>query len=159
MRTLRPAPGSVRTARESDAARIAALVQQHVASGTLLPRSPEFIAERALDFLVATVDGVVVGCAHLEEYSPSLAELRSLVVDIAHQGQGLGAALVSAVEELASRREYRTLFAVSNNEGFFRSRGYLPREIPELDRERSEVSRFKGVYAKDVPVALRHARL
>ena len=26
----------------------------------------------------------------------------------------------------------------------------MPREIPELDRERSEVSRFKGVYARDL---------
>ncbi len=33
---------------------------------------------------------------------------------------------------------------------FFKSLGYDERYIPELDRERSEVSRFKGVYAKDV---------
>jgi hypothetical protein len=47
-------------------------------------------------------------------------------------------------------RGYATVFAVSNNEAFFRARGYAPRDIPELDRERSEVSRFKGVYAKDL---------
>jgi hypothetical protein len=60
------------------------------------------------------------------------------------------AAFADAVERLAREREYATLFAVSNNEAFFRSRGYAPREIPELDRERSEVSRFKGVYAKEL---------
>ena len=143
-------PATVRRARVSDAAAVASLIQRYVPDGTLLPRPPEFIAERAIDFLVATLDGRVVGCVHLEEYSPSLAEVRSLAVDPAHQRRGVGAALVAAVERLAREREYATVFAVSNTGAFFRSRGYAPREIPELDRERSEVSRFKGVYAKDV---------
>jgi amino-acid N-acetyltransferase len=141
---------AVRRARVSDAAAIASLIQRHVPDGSLLPRPPEFIAERAMDFLVATIDGRAVGCVHLEEYSPSLAEVRSLAVDPAFQGRGIGAALVAAVERMAREREYATLFAVSNNGAFFQSRGYAPREIPELDRERSEVSRFKGVYAKDL---------
>jgi len=143
-------PTTIRRAAAPDASAIASLIERHVASGTLLPRAPEFIAERAIDFLVATVGGRVVGCVHLEEYSPSLAEVRSIVVATPYQGRGIGAALVSAVERLARTREYRTLFAVSNNDAFFRSRGYLPREIPELDHERSEVTRFKGVYAKDL---------
>jgi amino-acid N-acetyltransferase len=143
-------PAIIRRARASDAAVISSLIQQHVASGTLLPRPPEFIVERSIDFLVATVNDRVVGCVHLEEYSPSLAEVRSIVVDAAHQGRGVGVALVNAVEKLARTREYRTLFAVTNNDAFFRGRGYLPREIPELSRERSEVTRFKGVYAKDL---------
>jgi N-acetylglutamate synthase-like GNAT family acetyltransferase len=146
---------TIRRARPSDAAVIASLIQQHVASGTLLPRAPEFIAERTIDFLVATVGGRVVGCVHLDEYSPSLAEVRSIVVDAPFQGGGIGGALVTAVERLAAAREYRTLFAVSNNDAFFRSRGYAPREIPELSRERSEVTRFKGVYAKDLGVGVR----
>jgi amino-acid N-acetyltransferase len=143
-------PAAIRRATVADAAAIASLIGQHVASGTLLPRTSEFIAERAIDFLVATVGRRVVGCVHLEEYSPSLAEVRSIVVDAPYQGLGIGVALVTAVEQLARTREYRTLFAVSNNDAFFRSRGYLPREIPELSRERSEVTRFKGVYAKDL---------
>jgi N-acetylglutamate synthase-like GNAT family acetyltransferase len=143
-------PAIIRRARASDAATISSLIQQHVATGTLLPRLPEFIAEHAIDFLVATVDGQVVGCVHLEEYSPSLAEVRSIVVESPYQRRGVGVALVNAIEGLARTREYRTLFAVSNNDGFFRSRGYGPREIPELSRERSEVTRFKGVYAKDL---------
>ena len=145
-----PTTDVIRPARATDAAAISALIGLHVPSGTLLPRPPEFIAERALDFLVAEVDGRVVGCVHLEEYSPSLAEVRSLAVHPDYQGRGLGAALMDALEELARLRDYATLFAVSNNESFFRSRGYLPREIPELDRQRSTVSTFKGVFARDV---------
>ena len=143
-------PAVIRRAVASDARAIESLIDRHVASGTLLPRTVDFIAERSADFLVATVGERVVGCVHLEDYSPSLAEVRSLVVDPAWQGRGIGTALVHALEELALRREYPIVFAVSNNDAFFLSQGYAPREIPELDRERSEVSRFKGVFAKSL---------
>ena len=141
---------TVRRAHVRDAAVISELIGLYVADGTLLPRTPEFIAERVLDFLVTEVEGRVVGCVHLDEYSPSLVEVRSLAVDPQYQGRGIGIALVKAAEELARRREYRTVFAVSSNDEFFRARGYEVRHIPELDRERSEVSRYKGVYAKDI---------
>lgn len=140
----------VRQATEADADAVSRLIDAYVPSGKLLPRSPEFIAHRAYDFLVASVGGRIVGCAHLEEYSPSLAEIRSLAVHEAWQQRGIGVALVQAAETLGRRRGYTTLFAVSNNESFFRARGYTPRQIPELDRERSEVSRFKGVFAREL---------
>ncbi len=155
--TRSSARATIRRALASDAAQIVALIDQYVASGALLPRSPEFCAERALEFLVAVIERRVVGCVHLDEYSPSLAEVRSLVVDPAWQGQGIGGSLVGAVEELARVREYGLLFAVSNNEDFFRSQGYEPRHIPELDRQRNQIARFKGVYAKEV-VELTSAR-
>jgi amino-acid N-acetyltransferase len=141
---------SVRRAEVRDAKAISALIDLYVPDGTLLPRTPEFIAERIIDFLVADADGRVVGCVHLDEYSPSLVEVRSLAVDPAHQGRGIGISLVKAAEDLGRVREYVTVFAVSSNDEFFRARGYDIRHIPELDRERSEVSRYKGVYAKDL---------
>lgn len=142
---------SIRQASLRDAKAISALIGLYVADGTLLPRTPEFIAERVIDFLVTSVDGRVIACVHLDEYSPSLIEVRSLAVDPDFQGKGIGRELVRAAEDLARKREYATVFAVSSNDEFFRALGYLPRHIPELDRERSEVSRYKGVYAKDLP--------
>ena len=141
---------TVRRAHTRDATAISELIGLYVADGTLLPRTPEFIAERIIDFLVCEEDGRVVGFVHLDEYSPSLVEVRSLAVDPEHQGRGIGIGLVKAAEDLARIREYATVFAVSSNDEFFRARGYAMRHIPELDRERSEVSRYKGVYAKDL---------
>ena len=142
----------VRGATPSDAAAVRRLIGQYVADGTLLPRTESFIAMHAHHFLVADDDGVVVGCVHLDEYAPSLSELRSLAVDASAQGRGIGRALVHATEALATRRGCATLFAVSNDEEFFHKFGFRARHIPELDRERSEVSRYKGVYARDLAV-------
>src|ERR1700737_866818 len=131
----------VRRAVPTDAAVIRALIDRHVADGTLLPRTESFIAAHANDFLVAEENGHVIGCVHLEEYAPSLAELRSLAVHPETQGRGVGRALVHETEELARRRGCATLFAVSNDEEFFNRFGFFARHIPELDRERSEVRR------------------
>jgi amino-acid N-acetyltransferase len=139
-----------RRATRADARAIVALIDRYVESGTLLPRSIEFVAENADNFLVAVDDGQVTGCVHLDEYAPSLAEVRSLAVALDRHGQGIGRALVAALETLARAREYTTIFAVSNDGEFFNRLGYFERDIPELDRERSAVSRFKGVYAKDL---------
>lgn len=140
----------VRRATPSDAASIKALIDRYVPNGTLLPRTEEFVSLYAHEFIVAIAANRIVGCVHLDEYAPSLAELRSLAVDESWQGGGVGRALVSATENLARARGYSTLFAVSNDEKFFIKFGFEFRDIPELNRERSEVSRFKGVYAKDL---------
>jgi len=141
----------IRRATTADADPIKALIDQYVDSGALLPRTAAFIADHAHDFTVATEDrGVIIGCVHLEEYAPSLAEIRSLTVAHEWQRYGVGRALVAAAERLARMRSYATVFAVSNVGEFFTALGYRPREIPELNRERSAISKFKGVYAKDM---------
>lgn len=143
-------PVKVRSAAAADVEAIVALIDLNVPSGELLPRTADFVTLNADHFLVAERNGRVVGCVHLEEYAPSLAEVRSLAVSPDAQGAGVGVALVEALERLARVRGYTTLFAVSNSGDFFRRRGYAERHIPELDRERSSVSRYKGVHAKDV---------
>jgi amino-acid N-acetyltransferase len=141
---------TTRLASPSDAPVIHDLIQLYVPSGELLPRSVEFVSLRAHEFVVAESHGRVVGCAHLDEYAPSLAELRSLAVAPEAQGRGVGVALVAAIEQLAARRGFATLFAVSNSAAFFAKRGYEERDVPELNRERSEVSRWKTVHAKQI---------
>lgn len=142
----------IRRAHSNDAPAIRALIDRFTVDGTLLPRTEAFIAHQCDHFLVADIDGRVVGCVHLEEYAPSLAELRSLAVDREVHGAGVGTALVQATLDLARKRGHTTVFAVSNDEQYFARFGFAVRHIPELDRERSEVSRYKGVFATDTVV-------
>jgi amino-acid N-acetyltransferase len=151
MTGTRPASGiTMRSATPADADAIVALIELNVPSGELLPRSRDFVQLHCDHFIVADRHGQVVGCVHLDEYAPSLAEVRSLAVAPGAQGSGVGVGLIAALERLARARGYATLFAVSNSGEFFRRRGYEERHIPELDRERSSVSRYKGVHAKDL---------
>src|SRR5258708_22292009 len=117
----------IRRAAPHDAAAIRALIDWFVTDGTLLPRTEAFIASHGEHFLVAEEDGRLVGCVHLDEYAPSLSELRSLAVQPSAHGRGIGTALVHATEELARQRGCETLFAVSNDEAYFNRFGFSAR--------------------------------
>src|SRR5688572_15369937 len=119
-----PTP-TIRHAEASDAPAIVALIDQHVATGALLPRTRDFVADRAADFLVAEVDD-------------------------AQQAAAVDAELLAAAEKLAARRQYATLFAVTNDLALFERRGWQPSSVPELYPERDEVGRFAGVVAKEL---------
>ena len=71
----------------------------------MLRRTPEMV-ELAIDDYVVGVDaaGDVVACGALKEYSPSVAEVAAIAVSRDVHGQGVGRAIVAAVEALAIKR-------------------------------------------------------
>ena len=71
----------LRQATPDDVPAIHALVDRHVATDHLLPRASEEIQSHCERFVVATLNGDVVGCAELAPLSPQVAEVRSLVVE------------------------------------------------------------------------------
>src|SRR5947209_5754556 len=79
---------NVRRATPHDAAAIRALIDCYTADGTLLPRTVEFISAQSDHCLVAEENDEVVGCVHLDEYAPSLSEVRSMSL---HHQRGSGA--------------------------------------------------------------------
>ena len=70
--------------------RFTALVPANLENGHLLPRSIEDIRDHVARFFVAEQGGQVVGCAELARLSPTVAEVRSLVVDESLRGQKIG---------------------------------------------------------------------
>ena len=71
----------------------------------MLRRTPEMVA-LAIDDYVVAVDrrGRILACGALKEYSPSVAEVAAIAVSREAQGNGLGRAIVRAVEALAIKR-------------------------------------------------------
>ena len=91
---------------------------------TLLPRTEREYRELLDTTWVAEVGGRVVGSCVLEVYSPKIAELRSCVVHVDHQSQGVGAELAAAAIEAGQRRNIREILVVTSKPEYFKRLGF-----------------------------------
>ncbi len=115
----------VRRARPQDAAAISRLNNTFANEGQMLKRTPEMIALAIDDYLVVQNSaGELLACGALKEYSPSVAEVAAIAVSREAHGQGLGKAIVRAVEELARKRGIYDVFALTLQPEFFAAIGY-----------------------------------
>jgi len=114
----------VRTATETDAEAIHALVVSHLADGHLLPRERDEIARHAHRFVVAMRDGDVVACADLAPLSSTVAEVRSLVVDHRARGTGVGGRLIEDLLCRATHAGYERLCAFTHAPAYFVQHGF-----------------------------------
>jgi len=146
------AVGRARLARPADAAGIAALIARFAHDGTLLARSAREVAAHIDAFMVVTtVNGDVLACAALQEYSPSLAEVASVAVAPEAQGRGLGSRVVRAVERLARRRGHRELFALSLADHFFETLGYHAAPLTRYPEKLARYAALRDAGAVLVP--------
>jgi len=111
---------AIRTLRESNARDYSADVIARLAAGFSPQRIAAFIAGRP--FYVAIAHGTIVGTANLDG-----AAARAVFVDPDHQGEGIGASLMAAIEDLARERSVATLSVQSSitAEGFYKKLGYV----------------------------------
>ena len=116
---------TIRRARSSDADEISRLISIFAAEALMLNRTPSMV-ELAIDDYVVAVDprGGIVACGALKEYSPSVAEVAAIAVSRDVHGCGVGRAIVSAVEQLASKRGIYDVFALTLQPEFFSAIGY-----------------------------------
>ncbi len=96
-----PAPDArqivIRPATTADAEPVYQLITENLVSGHLLARPLGEVELHVPRFLVATDDDHVVGCGELARLSPTVAEIRSLVVDGPRRGAGVGRRLLHAL--------------------------------------------------------------
>jgi len=108
----------------SDAVAIGEIINYHAERGRMLHRSLEAIYDTLRNFLVADVDGEVLGCVAVEIAWADLAEVKSLAVAPDAIGRGLGNALVRAAITDAHKLGVRRLFALTYVDGFFARHGF-----------------------------------
>ena len=109
----------IRSAIERDVQAIAEVVAVNARHGQLLPRSAENIRASLRNWLLAEVDGRVVGIGSLLDMSPTLVEVRSLAVLPAYRSYGIGGLLVCDLVERARIRGIPTVFALTRAVPFF----------------------------------------
>jgi amino-acid N-acetyltransferase len=120
---------SIRKALLTDIPALLELINKYAAMGVMLPRTEFEMAENIRDFLVAFEGDRLVGCGALHFYTASSGEVRSLAVDPNVKSQGIGRALVEALETEAREQDLYSIFAFTYVVGFFGKLGF-----EEVDR-------------------------
>ncbi len=114
----------------SDATAICEIVNHHAERGRMLHRSLEAVYERLRNFVVAEIDGTIVGCVAIEIIWTDLAEVKSLAVHPDYLGNRIGRQLVAAAVNDARALGVKRLFALTYEESFFIRQGFRT-----IDRE------------------------
>ena len=104
------------------------------------PADAAFLAGPGVQFLVARAGGAAVGCGALVLLGGGAGEVKRLVVRAAARGQGVGRALLAAIEAAAEREGLACLLLETGprNEaalGLYRRSGY--RERPPFGSHRA----------------------
>jgi amino-acid N-acetyltransferase len=115
---------AVRRARIADVRKIKALVDSD-AGRVLLEKDLVTLYEAVQEFWVAEVDGEVAGAAALHVLWEDIAELRTVVVDKAVRGQGVGRVLVARLIDEARELGLRRLFVLTFETSFFTGHGFV----------------------------------
>ena len=116
----------VRPARLADLVTLEAFIAGYGHDGTLLPRSRSNLLHYLRDFRVA-VDGQrqLIGCGALQLVNEGLAEIRSLAVDPAWRGSGIGSQIVSELIFDARGLGIARVFCLTRRIDFFARHGFV----------------------------------
>ena len=115
---------SVRRARMSDVDSIFSLTTFWAEKGEILSRTRDNIIHDIQNFVVAEIEGKVVGSASLYIYQTGLAEIRSIVIDVNAQKQGQGEALVQYLLEFAHQMELQQIIVLTYIPQYFTQLGF-----------------------------------
>ena len=118
---------SVRPARTSDVPFIQALVEPLVQQRILLGKDLVVFYEAVQEFRIAVDgEGTPIGCGALHVMWQDLAEVRTLAVDQAWLGRGVGHAILNRIEEDAATLGLSRLFCLTFEVDFFTRHGFEP---------------------------------
>jgi amino-acid N-acetyltransferase len=113
------------------------LVDTYKGERVLLDKPTVALYEDVQEFWVAErrSDGAVVGCGALHVMWEDLAEVRTLAVDAACRGAGVGHLLLERLLETARALGVRRIFVLTFEVDFFAGHGFAPIEGTPVDHE------------------------
>ncbi|MEX2461767.1 MAG: N-acetyltransferase [Paenibacillaceae bacterium] len=107
------------------------IIQGYAEKGIMLPRSREVLLHQLDTFVVACVNGQMVGCGSLTALGRELVEIRSLGMTDGFKGLGIGKKLVTFLIEEAKAQKIPKIMALTYEVAFFEKNGFtvVPKEI------------------------------
>ncbi|GAA3488031.1 MULTISPECIES: amino-acid N-acetyltransferase [Streptomyces] len=122
-----PVAVTVRRARTGDVRAIRALVDAYARESILLDKANVTLYEDIQEFWVAErdEDARVIGCGALHVMWEDLAEVRTLAVDPALKGAGVGHLVLDKLLQTARWIGVRRVFCLTFEVGFFAKHGFV----------------------------------
>lgn len=114
----------VRPARTTDVRQIRSFIDAYSPDGRLLSKATVTLFEDIQEFLVAELDGQVVGCGAFHVMWEDLGEVRTLAVDPERAGHGIGSALLQALMDRARAVGVKRVFCLTFAVPFFERHGF-----------------------------------
>jgi amino-acid N-acetyltransferase len=106
------------------------LISEQAQRGFLLPRALSDLYSQFRDFIVNVEGdaGRITGCGALQVVWEDLAEIRSLAVEPAREGQGIGTSLIEALLKEATELEVKRVFVLTYRPALFERVGFIRME-------------------------------
>ncbi len=124
-----PLATRLRPATLQDVPRMQEIINSHAELGRMLFKNLAQLYENLRDFAVMEIDGSespkVIGCCALTIIWADLAEVRSLAVDDAYRGRGVGRRLVEWTVDEARRLGIRRIMSLTYEQSFFAKSGFV----------------------------------
>jgi amino-acid N-acetyltransferase len=125
----------VRPARTSDVSTIKAFVDGYANDRILLGKASVTLYEDVQEFVIAEIDGQVVGCGALHVLWQDLAEVRTLAVAPEFRGHGVGAELLNALIGRARDLGVERVFCLTFETSFFGGHGFVEIEGTPVEHD------------------------
>jgi amino-acid N-acetyltransferase len=121
-----PVGFDVRRARTADVPAVRRLIDTYARQRILLDKPTVTLYEDVQEFWVADAAGTIAGCGALHVMWEDLAEVRTLAVDEAWRGRGVGHAVLDRLVEVARDLGVRRVFCLTFEVDFFARHGFVP---------------------------------
>ncbi|MBP1999140.1 amino-acid N-acetyltransferase [Paenibacillus shirakamiensis] len=113
-----------RQAEHQDVGPLYEMIEEYARLGIMLPRSRTILERQIHDFVVAEIDGVVVGCGSLCMLGQDLVEVRSLGISDGYKGLGIGSKIIDELTKQARARNIIKIMALTYEVSFFQKNGF-----------------------------------
>jgi amino-acid N-acetyltransferase len=114
----------IRPAKTSDVKKIRAIVDTYAVERKLLSKETVTLFESVQEFVVAEVDGEVVGCGALHVLWEDIAEVRTVAVVEQMHGEGVGHLILENILARAKEVGVKKVFCLTFETKFFGSHGF-----------------------------------
>ncbi|CDN43740.1 MULTISPECIES: N-acetyltransferase [Paenibacillus] len=113
-----------RKASPQDVDTLYELIKNYAEKGIMLPRSREVLLRQIDTFVIAELDGDVVGCGSLTRLGQDLVEIRSLGITEGYKGYGIGSKIVDLLIKNAQEQGIPKIMALTYEVRFFERNGF-----------------------------------